>query len=142
MDLEALEALIKWRNDVGVLTSNAFIFAAPTKKSKKFIRGNSALTTVLSKIDGLSNPDAIRSTEVRKYCATITQIAGLDELDLRWLADHMGHDVTVHREYYRIAQSTINITKTARLLMAIDQGAAERFVGKQLSDIDIEGECA
>ena len=67
---------------------------------------------------GSQNFASIRSTEVRKYCDTIMQIAGLDELDLRWLADHMGHDMTVHREYYRIAQSTINITKTARLLMA------------------------
>ena len=51
----------------------------------------------------------------------------------------MGHDVTVYSVYYRIGQSTINITKTARLLMAIDQGKAEKLMGKQLSDIDIEG---
>ena len=55
--------------------------------------------------------------------------------DLRWLADHMGHNIDIHREFYRLREST----KVSRILLAIDEGKAHNFSGKKISDIDIEG---
>ena len=49
------------------------------------------------------------SDQLNKYCVTVTQIADLSEDDLRWLADHMGHDLNVHREFYGLRESMIEL---------------------------------
>ena len=74
------------------------------------------MNKVLKKIEDIKSPERIGSTELRKYCATVTQVADLTENNSRWLADHMGHDLDVHREYYRLRDSTIELTKVSRLL--------------------------
>ena len=139
IDIEAISALIKWRSKAGITQDNVFVYAAPTRNSKHFLRGNEVMRKVLSKIDNLQNPERIRSTELRKYCATVTQISDLSENELRWLADHMGHNLDVHRDFYRLKDSTIELTKVARVLCAIDEGNAANFSGKSLSDINVEG---
>ena len=139
-EIAGIETLIEYRNVVGVLSSNVFVFAAPSRGSKKALRGNDCMRKVLQQVSDLKCPERIRSTELRKYCATVTQIADLSENDLRWLADHMGHDLSVHREYYRLRESTVELTKVSRLLLAIDEGNMSKFTGKKLSDITVEGE--
>ena len=141
IDEDAIAALIEFRSNVGVLHENVFVFAAPTRGSKNFLRGNDGACKVLNAVTELKHPERIRSTEIRKYCATVSQLADLSENHLRWLADHMGHNIDVHREYYRLRESTVEVTKVARLLCAIDEGNTESIQGKKLSEINIEGKC-
>ena len=61
------------------------------------------------------------STKLQKYIATISQV-----LSLNWLARHLGHDVRVHREFYRIHESTIEIAKVSKLLLAVDGGKTSK----------------
>ena len=48
----------------------------------------------------LEKPDAVTSARLRKYVATVSKILDLRENELDWLARHLGHEITVHREYY------------------------------------------
>ena len=84
-------------------------------------------------------PDAIQSVKLRKYVATVSQILNLEENELDWLARHLGHDIRVHREYYRLQESTLELAKVSKLLMAVDEGKAGNFAGKSLSEIDLKG---
>lgn len=59
----------------------------------------------------------------------------LKENELEWLATHMGHDLRVHREYYRLPENTLQTAKVGKLLMAIE-GGVTRFKGKSLDQID------
>lgn len=88
----------------------------------------------------IKNPDAITSTKLRKYIATITQVLSLEEKELDWLARHLGHDIRTHREYYRLHESTIEIAKISKLLLAVDSGKAGSLKGKSLEEIAIDGE--
>lgn len=142
VELEALDALVAKRNYVGVLKDNVFMFATPTRSSKRHIRGNDAMKNIIKSVEGLKFPERIRSTQLRKYCATVSQIADLKEGDLSWLADHMGHNLNIHREFYRLKESTVELTKVARILCAIDEGNAHKFAGKALAEIEIEGNLA
>lgn len=67
----------------------------------------------------------------------------LKEHELEWLANHLGHDISVHREYYRLPENTLQTAKVGKLLMAIENGIS-KFQGKKLDDIadvsDIEEE--
>jgi len=138
-EAKAIDLLIDRRSDIGIASSNVYVFAAPTRNSLKPLRGNDCLRKIVEEIPELKFPERLKSTELRKYCATVTQLISLDDNGLRWLADHMGHNLDVHREYYRLRESTIELSKVSRLLMTIDEGKVQNYAGKKLSEISIEG---
>ena len=45
----------------------------------------------------------------------------------------------MHRQYYRLHESTLELAKVAKLLMAVDEGKAANLAGKGLEEIDLEG---
>lgn len=51
----------------------------------------------------------------------------------------MGHDINIHEAIYRLQDSTIEMAKVSRLLMAVDSGRMKEFAGKTLAEITIEG---
>ena len=69
--------------------------------------------------------------------ATVSQIINMKENELEHVCNFMGHDICVHREYYRLPSDTFQLTKLSRLLIAMDQGKVSSFQGKELNDIDI-----
>ena len=136
--VKSIEALIRMRDRVGVNPSNKYVFAAPTRDSLNFLRGPDCLNALVTRCE-LQNPSAVKSTHLRKYVATVSQIIDLKESELEWLARHMGHDLAVHREYYRLHDSTLELSKVSQLLLAVDEGNALRWQGKKLSDINLDG---
>ena len=130
--------LVKHRAAVGVDPSNRYVFAAPTRSSKNFLRGGDCLSAVVDRLP-LKEPSTIKSTKLRKYIATVSQIVDLNSSELDWLARHLGHDIAVHRDYYRLHEHTIELSKVSRLLLAVDEGNAAKWAGKKLDDIALEG---
>ena len=136
---KAIEVIIAKRGDVGVHKENQYIFAVPTRGSLKCLRGNDCISAVLKRCHGLKSPNGIKSTKLRKFVATVSQIVDLQENELGWLAKHMGHDINVHRQYYRLHESTLELAKVSKLLLAVDDGRAGQFAGKKLDEITVEG---
>ena len=58
--------------------------------------------------------------KLRRNIATMSQLAELNETGVDWLARHLGHDIRVHREYYRLQTSTITLAKVSKMLIAVD----------------------
>lgn len=54
------------------------------------------------------------------------------------MVSHLDHDISIHRNYYRLQDSTIELTKISKLLIAIDEGYAHRVAGKNLNTINEE----
>lgn len=46
----------------------------------------------------------------------------LNEGELEWLSNHLGHTIEVHKEYYRNQGAAIQLGKVAKTLIAMDQG--------------------
>ena len=134
-----IEALNATRHEVGVNTENKYIFAAPTRGSKGYLRGNDCMYAVVQKCQ-LKKTEAIKSTPLRKYIATVSQILDLKENKVEWLARHMGHDLNIHKTYYRLQGHTLELAKVSKLLIAVDNGKAAKFMGKNLDDVVLEGE--
>ncbi|XP_068707934.1 uncharacterized protein [Montipora foliosa] len=86
----------------------------------------------------LEKPEAVTSTRLRKYVATVSQILDLQENELDWLARHLSHDISVHREYYRLHESTIELAKVGKILTTVDEGKTRLWAGKSLDDIDLD----
>ena len=87
----------------------------------------------------LKSPDVITSISLRKYVATVSQLVDMDENEMRWLAKHLGHDLHIHKEFYRMQESTLDMAVVDSLLVAIDEGRAHKFKGKNLRDISLQG---
>ena len=123
--------------------------SAGVPKRNKFFFGRFAALTPIRACDSLrktsqeaalQNSDLLKSTKLRKYTATLSQILDLGSHHKQWLADHLGHNLEVHDKQYRLPSSLIEKAKIAKLLIAIDCGKASSFKGKTLDEIDIDGE--
>ena len=119
---------------------NKFVFARASKGSMGHIRGWDSVSENVKDIQAsLKKPKEITSTKLKKYIATVSQAAALTEVDINWLVRHLRHDVRVHREFYRLHESTTELAKVSKLLMAVDSGNIRGVVGKSLSEMTVEG---
>lgn len=134
---ESLDLIISKRVQHGILSENPYVFAISNTKSSH-MRGHDCLKKWCTLAE-LHSPHLITSTKLRKYIATVCQIFNLQENEYDWLARHLGHDVRVHREFYRLQENAVELTKVSRLLLAVDQGEAHKFAGKELKDINLTG---
>ena len=93
----------------------------------------------------LKNPKAITSTHLRKHIATVCKVLHLEEKELDWLAWHMGCDIRILREYYRLHESTTELAKVSKILAIVDEGSIS-FVDWEANldqiDVDVnDGKC-
>ncbi|XP_057310698.1 uncharacterized protein LOC130648660 [Hydractinia symbiolongicarpus] len=111
----AIDLLVKKREKVGVAAGNKYLFPTPTRQSLNPLRGYQCINEVVKRVEGLEKPDLVKSTKLRKYIAT----------------------VNVHKEYYRLHDSAIELSKVSRLLLAIDSGNGKELVGRSLKEITL-----
>lgn len=67
---------------------------------------------------GVKNSTLFRSTNLRKQVATMTQCLAISEGDQDLLAEFMGHDIRIHRKYYRLPMDILQKAKVAKVLLA------------------------
>lgn len=134
----AIETLIVTRENGNVSPNNEYVFAINDAKSTKSLRGNDVIRNACSMVE-LKSPEVITSTSLRKYVATVSQLVDMDENEMGWLAKHLGHDLHIHKEFYRMQESTLEMAVVGNLLVAIDEGRAHKFKGKNLRDISLQG---
>ncbi|KAJ4918077.1 hypothetical protein JOQ06_004118, partial [Pogonophryne albipinna] len=89
---------------------------------------------------GAKNPEALTSTRLRKQVATLSTVLNLKEDEMDQLATFLGHDIRVHREFYRLPESTLQLAKVSKLLIAMEKGRLSDLQGKGLDDIEINPE--
>ena len=65
------------------------------------------------------------------------RLINLEEKELEMLAGYLGHDISVHREFYRLPEDTLQLAKCGKLLMLMDQGNFAENSGKRLDEIDV-----
>ena len=134
----AILTLNSTRKDGEVNPANKFVFAINNGKSTKPMRGHDVIRRVCDMVE-LKQPEVITSTNLRKYVATIAQLVDMDENEKEWLANHLGHDLNIHKDFYRLQESTLEMAIVSNLLVAIDEGRAHKFKGRNIRDITLQG---
>jgi hypothetical protein len=132
-----VDYLISKRNEIGVAESNEYVFAVPTHQSDRHIRGSDCVRK-FSVDCGASIPANLTSTKLRKHVATVSQILNLKKNELDVLAGFMGHDILVHRNYYRLPENTVEVAKVSRILLAMERGEISKYQGKSLEEITLD----
>ena len=128
---QALRILYENREHGQISETKNYFFA---NKGDCYLRGWDVLKECCLEAQ-IENIKALTSTNVRKYVATTTQILNLKENELDVIARHLGHDINVHRKFYRLQDSTLELSKVTKLLLAMDGGNAHNYAGKSLDDI-------
>ncbi|XP_059184663.1 uncharacterized protein LOC131967738 isoform X2 [Centropristis striata] len=137
--VDALSLLTSQRTECGVCATNIFLFARP--KSMTHYRGQDCLRVHASQC-GAKHPEHLRSTQLRKHVATLSQVLNLKNNELDQVADFLGHDIRVHRDFYRLPVPTTQLAKISKLLLSMEKGHLSSMQGKSLDEIEIEGEIA
>ena len=133
---EAIELNLKFREVVGVSPTNKYLFARCSSNSDSHYRGTDCLR-LFAKECGASNPKALRSTKLRKQVATLSQVINLKNNELDSLATFLGHDVRIHREYYRLPDNVMQTAKLSKLFLALESGSLHHEMGKSLDEIQV-----
>ncbi|KAM9762562.1 uncharacterized protein ACNS7B_004605 isoform 1-T1 [Menidia menidia] len=133
--LNAAELLVKQREACGVLKENEYMFARPCAMTH--FRGSDCIRD-FAKRCGAKCPQSLTSTKLRKHAATLSTVLNLTDTEMDQLANFLGHDIRIHREFYRLPEKTLQLAKISKLLMALEQGRISEFHGKNLDEITIE----
>ena len=114
----AIIVLNREREAANVCEGNDFIFAINDGKSKHSLRGHDVIKKTCGKVK-LQQPNLVTSTNLRKYVASVSQLVGMNKSEMGWLANHLGHDIHIHKEFYRLPQTTLELVVVGNLLLAV-----------------------
>ncbi|XP_028985935.1 uncharacterized protein LOC114843500 [Betta splendens] len=135
--IDALSLLTDSRSECCVNEKNVFLFARP--KSMSHYRGHDCLR-IHSNQCGAKHPEYLRSTQLQKHVATLSQVLNLKNNELDQVADFMGHDIRVHRNFYRLPIPTKQLAKISKMLLSMEKGQLSNMQGKSLDEIEIDDE--
>ena len=130
---ESIDLLLERRDEAGIPAENPYLFARPGALTN--IRGCDCLRKY-AEDSKAENPELLRSTKLRKQVATLCQLLDLSEQELEQVARFMGHDIRVHRDFYRQTDKTFQIAKISKLLFAMEEGTGT-MKGKNLDNISL-----
>lgn len=131
---KSLKTLLETRSSVGIPTLNTHVFACPPSSS---LNGYKSVQKIVKACPGLKQPENITSTKLRKHIASLSQVMNLHDNEMDLLASHMGHDIRVHREYYRLPQDILETAKVGKLLVMMEKGDLQHMKGKTLKELDL-----
>ncbi|XP_023805402.1 uncharacterized protein LOC111946283 isoform X2 [Oryzias latipes] len=142
--LTSMETLVSLRRTCGVPDENPYFFARP--EADTHLRGSDAIREV-AQACGAKHPETLSSTKLRKQVATLSTVLNLKDNEMDTLADFLGHDIRVHRQYYRLPEGTMQLAKVSKVLVAMEQGRLSQFKGMNMDQIQIDpnekvSECA
>jgi len=134
---EILDYLVEpdLREKAGISEANPYVFALG-RGSLMHVRGHDALRYFSQSCDAVK-PELLRSSAFRKHLATMSQVLNLKRHELDQVAKFMGHDIRVHREFYRLPVDVVQTARVVRVLMAMENGTVSQFRGKSLEEIDV-----
>lgn len=135
--VSAMELLVETRELCGVPKENIYMFARPGALSA--YRGGNCIQ-IFAKESGAKHPEVLTSTKLRKHIATMSQVLNLQENEADQLADFLGHDIHVHRKYYRLPEGTLQLAKMSKMLLAVEKGTISQYKNQTLDDIEINPE--
>lgn len=133
--LTSMEMLMKNRRKCEVPDENIFLFGRP--EALTYFRGSDTIRQI-ARSCGAKYPEVLSSTRLRKHMATMSKVLNLKDNEMDDLADFLGHDIRVHRQYYRLPESTLQLAKISKVLVAMERGQLFAFQGKNLDEIDID----
>ena len=120
------------RREVGISMDNEYVFTSITSNHR--LRGWDTLQSITKKIN-LLKPKLVTPTRTRKHLSTVLQLLDMTDSELTWVTNHFGHTKNVHKNWYRREDSTIELTKVAKVLLAVDSDDSRSIQNKKIDEL-------
>ena len=135
---ERVNCLLRYRPMMNINPKNIYLF--PRSGDCVSCLRSCDVLRKFAKACGAKQPALLSSTSLRKHIATISQILNLKEHEIDSLAGFLGHNINVHRDFYRLPEDTVQIAKIGKLLHELNNGSIAKHQGKSLEEIDVANE--
>lgn len=109
--VKGVDEFVKHKELAGIKYGNDYVLASSGDRP---IRGGDTLQAVTKEVDGLQKPKLITPTRTRKNVPTPLQLLDMNNTELTWVTNHMGHTKDTHFAWYRKENSTIELTKNGQ----------------------------
>ena len=130
--VEAVQLMLAKRQELKIEGPYVFV-----NSSNNALRGSDCLRKFVN-FCGAKFPRTLTSGSLRKQVATMVQLLNLRDNELDQLATFMGHDIRVHRDFYRLPDATIQVAKLSKVLILMENGDLKNLKGKNLDELDLD----
>ncbi|KAL3287147.1 hypothetical protein HHI36_001626, partial [Cryptolaemus montrouzieri] len=131
--LPSLKLVLKYRKKAGVSRLNPYLFVIPGRDHFVHLEAD-RLLKIYSKA---CNHNSLSCTELRKHLATNCAQWDLQDVQIKDIADYMGHHERIHMEHYRIPSATRDITRISNIL---EKAQGESNAYKELNEDGLNSE--
>ncbi|KAG5868582.1 hypothetical protein JTB14_011266 [Gonioctena quinquepunctata] len=101
--IDSIELILEYREQYGASPNNPYVFGTVGKQC--FLRACNLLRYYSLRC-GAPNPKRLRETELGKQIATACKMYNLPDLLIKDVANHLGHDISIHKSIYRQSLGT------------------------------------
>lgn len=117
--VDCIELLLHYRTAAKISPQNDYLFALPTLSENKIkVIDACGLLRKFSVMCEAVDPKRLRGTNMRKHMATMCIGMELNDSLVADVANFMGHNESIHREYYRHNTIDREVVKMSQLLEA------------------------
>lgn len=130
-DMKCYELIISLRDRARISKETIYLFAI----NDRYIEGTAVMNEFANR-SGAKHWALLTGTRLRKQLAASLRYLNLSDEDLRQVAEAMGHTEKTHMVHYRKHDAALHAGRVSKVLMAIDEGTIQNYMGKSLSDIN------
>ena len=107
-----------------------YVFARMNTQSNCPNRPSDLLRGIVKEMNNLQSPERITWTTLRHHIASMAQVYAISKGEEDMLAQYMGHDIRVHRKYYRLP---VNVLQRGFVCGLLAKNVGEDFGGEEKS---------
>ena len=101
--VELLEQICKENEHV----PSQYVFSRMSTASQRPYRSSDLLRKIVKEVPELEAPDRMTWTTLRHHLASMAQVYAITQGEEDLLAQYMGHDIRIHRRYYRLPMAVL-----------------------------------
>ncbi|XP_057662497.1 uncharacterized protein LOC130897580 [Diorhabda carinulata] len=114
-NFEGIQMISKFRKQTNISERNPYLFGLPGKDDFNHLLATRLLNQY-SKLCGAKKPHTLRGIELRKHIATKCGTMNLGDVELKDVADYLGHNEKIHLDHYRLPSATKDIVRMSNIL--------------------------
>lgn len=133
-----MDLLIACRSECTVHAENPFLFPL-TRGDESHVSGYPLMRRA-AEVSGVANAYLFTGTNLRKVFATSLQLLALQKNTLREFAKFMGHDIDIHKEYYRLQSDVFQCTKIGKVLLESAESQLNKNQNKSIEGMEFTSE--
>lgn len=114
-NFSAIQMILKYRRVTNISSKNPYLFGLPGNGDYNHLMATQLLNK-FSKLCGAHKPHTLRGTELRKHIATKCGTMNMGKVELKDVADYLGHNEKIHLDHYRLPSATKDIIRMSNIL--------------------------